>query len=310
MGSRGGAILLLAAVAAIVATAFGVLFASQSGSAFERRSEDSRRSVPGSLPVLALLAAIVALTATGFGIQFASSDHHGEAMRAGVAQDEGMHAEGDESAAHAEEEGDREGASAGAIASSILISLAAGALVPLALLSQGRRLRRDRSGDEARTAGALAVVGTASILVALVSVEAAVIHFAVIAQHFDEWWLAGLFFLAVGLFQLAWALLVLLRPSTLLYVSGAFVNALVVVTWIVSRTTGVPVGPEAGEPEAIAFPDSCATAFEVVLVFASAALLFGRPTRAPGRRRARAVAHWAWGLVVASLTALALVVLT
>ncbi len=230
-------------------------------------------------------------------------------MHPGVV-DEGMHAEGDEGAARAEEEGEPEGTSAGAIASSILISLAAAALVPLALLSQAGRLRRAPSAPETPGAGTPAVVGTASVLVALVSVEAAVIHFAVIAEHFDEWWLTGLFFLGVGLFQLAWALLVLLRPSTLVYVAGALVNALVVVTWIVSRTTGVPVGPEAGEPEALGFPDACASAFEVVLVFALTALLFGRPTRRLGRHGSRAVAQWAWGLVVASLAAAALVVLT
>ena len=73
---------------------------------------------------------------------------------------------------------------------------------------------------------------------AVLSTGAAMIHFAVIAQHVDEWWLAGTFFLGVALFQLAWAVAVVLWPSGRLYLAGAVVNALMVLTWIVSRTRG------------------------------------------------------------------------
>ena len=41
---------------------------------------------------------------------------------------------------------------------------------------------------------------------------------------------------------------------------------LIVVMWIFSRTVGVPLGPEAGEPERVGLPDAAATGLEVLLV--------------------------------------------
>lgn len=146
------------------------------------------------------------------------------------------------------------------------------------------------------------------MVVALLSIGAAVIYFAVIAQHFDEWWLTGLFFLSIASFQLAWGVLVLIRPSALVYLVGALANALIVVTWIVSRTSGVPIGPEAGQAEAVGFPDALATAFEIALVAVLAALVVGRgPARERTHRQfARAAAGWGTAATVGSLAALAL----
>jgi len=268
--------------------------------------------VRGRVAAVALLAAVVALAATIFGIGFAPEAPHEEAgaEQAQAADDGGEHAEAEEGAAHADEE-EAEEATAGAITSAILISLAGVALVPLALLPVGLRHRRVGLAEEPRPEPAPGVVGAASIVVALLSIGAAVIHFAVIAQHFDEWWLTGLFFASISFFQLAWGVLVLIRPSALVYVTGALANALIVVTWIVSRTSGVPVGPGAGEAEAVGFPDALATAFEVVLVAVLVALLLGgRAARQPiSRYRSRAVAGWGAAAVVGSLTALALAIL-
>jgi hypothetical protein len=50
----------------------------------------------------------------------------------------------------------------------------------------------------------------------------------------------------------------------------------------------VPVGPEAGEAEAVGFPDTLSTAFEVALVVVLAALLaFGQLVSRPGTLRVR-----------------------
>ncbi|MGH3024284.1 MAG: hypothetical protein ACRDNI_11555 [Gaiellaceae bacterium] len=241
----------------------------------------------------------MAVSATIFGFGFAPEAHHEEPTgeHAEAVEEGGEEAEAEGGASHAEEE-EAEGATAGAIASSILISLAGVALVPLALMPARRRQVQ---------VGLAAAVGAASV-VALLSIGASTVHFAVIAQHFDEWWLTGMFFLTIALFQLGWGLLVLLRPSALVYLAGAIVNALIVVTWIVSRTTGVPVGPEAGEAEPVGFPDTLSTAFEVVLVIVVVALLADGSARRPAWHLTPA-AGLVSAAVVASLTALALVIL-
>lgn len=236
----------------------------------------------GRAGVVALLAVIVGISATVFGIGFAPEAHHEEEAEhaEAVGGEEGEEAE---AAEHAEEE-EEAGASAGAIVSAILISLAGTALALLA-----------------------SVYGRGREAVALLSIGAAIIHFAVVAEHFDEWWLTGLFFLALAVFQLVWALLVLAAPSRLLYLAGAVGNALVVVLWIVSRTSGVPVGPGAGEAEPVALPDTLATAFEIVLVAVLVLLLGARTAPGASRLVSRPAAGWAAALVVAALTALALV---
>jgi hypothetical protein len=86
-------------------------------------------------------------------------------------------------------------------------------------------------------------------------------------------------------------------------------NALIVITWIVLRTSGVPVGPEAGEAEAVSFPDALATAFEVVLIVVLVALLAERSARRPARHFPPAAAGLESAAVVAPVTGLALVIL-
>ena len=239
---------------------------------------------------------LVAGSATAFGYQFARESHaHDE-------EAEMEHAEGEEAKPHGAVEGHEPDEDDGAamVASAIVIGLAGGALSPLAGL-----VARRREG-EAPANSAPGRGRTLALLLAALSIGAAIIHFAVIAQHWDEWWLAAIFFIAVALFQLAWATLVLLRPSVPVYLSGAAINALVVVTWIVSRTSGIPVGPEAGEPEPVGFPDVLATAYELLLVVLVLALVSRSRGRLPGWR---AGASWLSGMIVAALNAVALAIL-
>ena len=274
----------------------------------------------GVLAVLAL-AVLLAGSATLFGFAFAPEGHEHEAEEAQmdeVGAPPIAHGAGDPGHAHGEsaapEEGHTHGtaareedeAGAGAVAAAILIGIAGGALSPLSA-RLGRRLGRppdeEVSGDRMVMPG-----GPLPVLLATLSAGAAAIHFAVIAQHWDEWWLTGAFFLALGLFQLIWALLVLARPSATLYLAGAVVNAAVIAIWVVSRTTGVPIGPEAGEPEAIGFPDALSTAFEALIV-TLAVLVVARPRSILRRWRPAPAARWLLPPIVASLTAVALTVL-
>jgi hypothetical protein len=247
-----------------------------------------------------VLAALVAGSGTAFGFEFAPESHgHEEEAPMERAEEEQAKPGREEKEAHEEEEKE-EADGAAMVASAILIGFAGAALVPLTGMVARRR------EDEAPAHPAAGLASTLPFQLAMLSTGAAVVHFAVIAQHLNEWWLEGIFFIAVALFQLAWALLVLLRPPVLAYLAGAAVNALVVVTWIVSRTTGVPVGPEAGEAEPVGFPDLLATAYEMLLV----ALVVALVSRPQGRLLGLgAGARWPSGVIVAALTALALAIL-
>ncbi len=82
--------------------------------------------------------------------------------------------------------------------------------------------------------------------IALASVLAGAIHLAVAPEHLEEWWLYGAFFVVTGLFQLAYATPVLRRPTPLVVLTGIVVNLGIVLTWVVSRTAGLPITPPAG----------------------------------------------------------------
>ena len=144
------------------------------------------------------------------------------------------------------------------------------------------------------------------ISLALLSVEAALVHFAVIEQHFTVYWLYGAFFVAVGLFELVWALLVMAVPSRLLFWAGVVVNTMTIAAYVITRTIGLLIGPAAHETERIGFGDLTATAFEAVLVIGSLLLLF----RLWGRAGVRTAASEAWiGIVAVGITALTVLAL-
>jgi hypothetical protein len=142
---------------------------------------------------------------------------------------------------------------------------------------------------------------------ALLSLGAAGIHFAFIGVHLAEDWAHGAFFAIVAWAQLAWAAAIVLRPSRPLLRAGALGSGAVIATWVVSRTMGVPVGPDAGSPEPVALYDSLATVFELGIVAGSLALLT-LPSLA--RRQVRSVVTapllGALGLAVGALSTVAL----
>jgi len=125
--------------------------------------------------------------------------------------------------------------------------------------------------------------------VALLSLGASAVHFAVMQQHFNEYFLFGLFFSVVAWLQAAWALGVVIAPSRWLLLAGGMGNLLVIGIWLVSRTFGLPIGPESGEPESAAFADILTTAFEAAVVVFAFALAW-RPSMLNGLRRATGLA--------------------
>ena len=122
-------------------------------------------------------------------------------------------------------------------------------------------------------------VSVAQASLAPLSMAAAAIHFAVMGEHFAEYAAFGVFFSVVAWAQAVWAVGVIVRPSRRLLLWGLVGNALVILVWLSSRTTGLPIGPEAGAPEPAAFIDVLSTIIEVAIVAGTAMLVLrGRPT--------------------------------
>lgn len=131
------------------------------------------------------------------------------------------------------------------------------------------------------------------VILALASIGAGVIHFLVTPEHFEEAMLFGVFFLLLGVFQVVWAGAALLKPNALVLLSGVVASAAVIAIWVVSRTAGLPIGPEAGEPEPVGLPDALASGLEALIVLGGTFLLARRaqserPAVAPLERQRRA----------------------
>jgi len=105
---------------------------------------------------------------------------------------------------------------------------------------------------------------------------AAGLHAAVIREHFHEWTLAGVFFSALAIVEAALAIAVLRRPDKRTVGLTLGVSLATVAVWTVSRTLGLPFGPEAYRAEAIGGIDVLSTLAEVATV---AVLLRPRPSR-------------------------------
>ena len=160
---------------------------------------------------------------------------------------------------------------------------------------------RPAPGDRAVPAQRVVLAG-----LAMLSVLAAVIHFAVAGSHFQEYWLFGVFMLGVAWLQLGWAAAALFRPTRLLVSSGAVLNAAVIVVYILTRTVGDIVGPDPGDVEPAGFGDLLCTVAEAVIVAGCLWLLVTRVSRAVRRDQASLAAAAGAG-VLAALLSVALV---
>ena len=137
----------------------------------------------------------------------------------------------------------------------------------------------------------------------------ALVHFAVAPEHFAEWWGFGLFFVLCAEVQLGWALLLgRIRNNRMLAVGIAGSLALVAV-WALSRTTGLPFGPEPGVPEEIGLPDVVSVVLELITAAACAwallvpnriAVRTSLPLRALGLALTIALTAWALAAVGAA----------
>jgi hypothetical protein len=142
--------------------------------------------------------------------------------------------------------------------------------------------------------------------VAILSMAAAVIHFAAAGPHFREYWVFGVFMLVAGWLQLLWAAAVIVRPSRVLLWAGMAVNITIISVYIVTRTTGDLVGPTPRVPEPAGFGDLLCTALEAMVVAGCLWHLAARQQRLAPRRHL-ALASSATGAVAGILLSAALV---
>jgi hypothetical protein len=98
------------------------------------------------------------------------------------------------------------------------------------------------------------------------SATAGWVHLVMSPAHFDEALAFGTFFVLVGGLQGAIAVQLLRRHSRNLLAGTIVLNATVIGVWLVSRTVGLPVGPQAGTRETVGILDPATTALELVVV--------------------------------------------
>ena len=111
-------------------------------------------------------------------------------------------------------------------------------------------------------------------LAAVLSLTAAAVHIGYAPHHLSEDWAHGWFFLLIGAYQALFAVLIVARPRRWLWWSAIVINLGILATWVVSRTVGLPFGPQQLRSESFSAPDIvCAVIEGLIIVFAAASLV-------------------------------------
>lgn len=164
----------------------------------------------------------------------------------------------------------------------------------LHMLPAGPRFLRRPAGNrtEPSPRGVSAAVHTAAAL----SLAAALIHLWAAPGFFEVWWGYGAFFLAAASAQGLFAVALLRWPGPMVCSTGVFGNLAVVALYVVTRTAGIPFGPEAPRGAVDAgLLDMTATAVELATVVFLLSLLGGR-ARAVAVNAALLVGAGFWAL--------------
>ena len=111
---------------------------------------------------------------------------------------------------------------------------------------------------------------------AALSFAAGALHLLAGPVHLEQWWAYGLFFFVAAAAQAAYGLVLGTRGiegwggwgavRRRVYLAGIVLTLAIIALWVVSRTVGVPVGPEASEPEGIGVLDASSKLVEAALV--------------------------------------------
>lgn len=127
---------------------------------------------------------------------------------------------------------------------------------------------RQGVGSRLRALGLLETIDTPDLHASLTVVLAAsaVIHLAVTPAHLREYTAFGVFFIVAAVLQLGAAWLCWRRASRAVVWMSATLSVVIAAVWLVSRTVGLPIGPEAGVAEEVGLADVVSTIYEVVAV--------------------------------------------
>ena len=135
------------------------------------------------------------------------------------------------------------------------------------------------------------------------SLGAGLVHFSVVREHLGEWWLFGVFFIGLGSLQVLWAVATLSRDRVPFPRLVVLANTATLVLWAVTRTVGLPIGPEPGEAESVGVSDVVAGMLEVAVVLAVVVATAPNGAAEPRRSTPVAVSLLAFGaLAVCALT--------
>jgi FtsP/CotA-like multicopper oxidase with cupredoxin domain len=118
---------------------------------------------------------------------------------------------------------------------------------------------------------------------ALLILGSAALHLAVAPPHLREYLPFGIAFLAVGAAQIILAVDFLARPSRRFSALLLAINAGLIGVWFISRTSGLPVGPQPGVPEAVGLTDVVCVVLEI-LAAAFLLSLVAKPSRSKQNR--------------------------
>jgi hypothetical protein len=123
-------------------------------------------------------------------------------------------------------------------------------------------------------------------LAAVLSATVGAVHFGYAPHHLSEDWAHGWFFLLLGAYELTFAVLIVTRPRRWLWASALVVGVGSVAVWVVSRTVGLPFGPEALRTEEASAPDIvCTVISAAVVLLAFVSLVAPRRLQRPVRDR-------------------------
>lgn len=109
---------------------------------------------------------------------------------------------------------------------------------------------------------------------------AGVIHLAFAPEHLTEYLPLGVGFVVSGVLQIAWGLTIPFHESRRLLRAGGLATVVFIGVYLMSRTVGLPLGPDAFQAEAFAPADLLCCALEVPVALGALAL-----SRRPGALR-------------------------